>query len=185
VRQIKFDNYTVDLFVDHAYSPNDSVHKYDHAYFFSKDDYLGSIIGLEIRDDDVLLKSAVIGAEGGAIGIYANSFVYDNDRIVICCSNSIFCLSIPDLALLWRTKADLVTCFEVFKYQNDYIVHGELEISRVKNNGEIIWQQRGADIFTTINSSAEDFVIIDDYILATDWEGRKYKFDFDGNEIGQ
>ena len=183
MRQLILDNYTVDLFVDYAYSPDDSVHKYNHAYFFAEDGYCGSIFGISVHQDDVLLQSAVIGASGGGTGIHPTSLVYDEERLVICCSDSVFCLSLPALDLRWQTKADLVTCFQIFKYKNDYIVHGELEITRLDGDGKIIWQRSGGDIFVTLNSSQKDFLIAEDYILATDWQSRTYKFDFDGNEI--
>jgi hypothetical protein len=57
--------------------------------------------------------------------------IIEDKRLLICCSDSIFCLSIPDLTLLWRTRADEATCFEILKYQDSYIVHGELEILRL------------------------------------------------------
>lgn len=84
--------------------------------------------------------------------------------------------------MLWKTKADQATCFEIFKHKDDYIVHGELEISRLDKNGNIVWQQGGRDIFTTLDGK-DDFAITDEYILATDWANRKYKFDFDGKII--
>jgi hypothetical protein len=31
-----------------------------------------------------------------------------------------------------------------------------------------------------LHDSKDNFVITDKYILATDWENRKYKFDFNG-----
>ena len=102
---------------------------------------------------------------------------------MICCSDSVFCLTIPTLLLQWKTKADFATCFEIFKYKLDYIVHGEVEISRLSADGDLIWQQSGADIFVTPKSNEDDFVVTDDYILATDWDNRKYRFDFDGNVI--
>jgi len=91
-------------------------------------------------------------------------------------------LSIPELTLLWRTHADQGTCFEIYKYQGSYIVHGEFEISRLHKNGKIIWQQSGADIFTTIEGR-KDFELTDKYIIATDFENRVCKFDYDGNSF--
>ena len=34
-----------------------------------------------------------------------------------------------------------------------------------------------------INMNENTWMNLDNYILATDWEDRKYKFDFDGNII--
>ena len=63
------------------------------------------------------------------------------------------------------------------------MVHGELEISRLSNDGQIVWQQSGADIFTTTNGHEDDFLLTDKCIIATDWNNKKYQFDFDGNSI--
>ena len=136
-----------------------------------------------VSDEDILSRKILIKAGGGSTTIHKTSFVVEPDKIVICCADKIFCLSLPDLNLLWDTKADDATCFEVFNYESDYIIHGELQISRLNKNGDIVWQQSGAEIFTTISSAETDFTITDNYILATDWENRKYKFDFDGNII--
>jgi hypothetical protein len=183
MRKITAGDYTIDIFEDHVYSPNDSVHKYNHTYLDPTDIYRPTTVGIEIFIGENLVNAAVIGATGGATGIYNTSFVYEMDRIAICCADAIFCLSIPGLSLLWKTKADTASCFEIFKYKTDYIVHGEIEITRLANDGSILWQQRGRDIFTRLNSEKGDFAITEDYILATDWDNRKYKFDFDGNVI--
>ena len=42
---------------------------------------------------------------------------------------------------MWRTQADQATCFEIYKYEDSYIIHGEFEISRLDKDGKIIWQQ--------------------------------------------
>jgi ABC-type ATPase with predicted acetyltransferase domain len=42
--------------------------------------------------------------------------------------------------LLWWTKADQATFFEINKYQESDIIHGELEISRLDKDGKITWQ---------------------------------------------
>ena len=180
MHKIISDVYSLDIFVDHAYSLNDSVNKYDFIYFEAP---AAHIIGIKLNESDEITKSAVIGAWGGGASVHSSSLVLEAERLVICCSDTIFCLSMPDLFLLWKTQADIATCFQIFKYQEDYIVHGELEISRLANNGEILWQQGGEDIFTTVSVSQNDFFITNKYILATDWNKRQYKFDFDGNVI--
>ena len=54
-----------------------------------------------------------------------------------------------------------------------------MEISRLDKKGQIVWQQSGRDIWVTAEA-IDDFVIYDNYILATDWDYFRYKFDFDG-----
>lgn len=166
-----YDGKSVD---NHAY---DAVYGKDSEYRFT------TVYEISVFLANDLLKRVLIRAKGGGTAIHKTSLVIEDNVIVICCSDTVFCLSLPDLIPLWNTKADPATCFEVFKYQSDYIVHGELEISRLNRNGEIIWQQSGADIFTTLNGTEKDFRVTADCILAVDWDGRKYKFDFDGNVI--
>jgi hypothetical protein len=156
--------------------------KYDKKYLEESDYGLTSIVEVSILKNGANWKTAIIGAAMGATGVDHTSFVSEDDRLVICCSNYILCLSIPDLDLLWRTIADDITCFEVFKFKDRYIVHGELLISALDIDGNILWQQGGADIFTT-PEGVETFQLNDQYILAKDWDYKIYKFDYDGNVL--
>ncbi len=166
---------------------SDNVNNYDCEYLFESEYQFGTVLGVKIYCENQycenqLIRSALIGAEGGRTGLHDNSMIFEHDRILICCSNSVFCLSIPDLVLLWRTEADTVTCFGIFKYQDSYIIHGELEISRLDYNGKIIWSQVGKDIFLTLEGE-NDFELTNDFILTTDYEYRKYKFDYNGKNF--
>jgi hypothetical protein len=145
-------------------------------------DYLPNAVHqIDLILDDQLVRSVLIGSSGPETGIHQASHIVTNERVVICCGDSIFCFSLPKLSLIWTVKGDSATCFEIYPYKDDYIVHGELEISRIDHHGKLIWQQSGADIFTTLSADAHDFLVTDDYLLATDWDNRQYKFDFDGN----
>ena len=178
------EKYRIDIYADQAFTEDsaDNVNKYDFVYFDKSEYYFPTVFGVKTFQNDTLIKSAVIGSIGGGAGIHETSTIIENDRLLVCCSNTIFCLSIPDLTLLWRTQADQTACFQIFKLQSDYLVHGELQISRLDKDGKIKWQFSGADIFTT-SDSKENFIITDNYILATDWENRKYKIDFNGQLI--
>ena len=65
---------------------------------------------------------------------------HDNNSIIICCGNALFSLSLPELKLNWKKEIDSSTAFEIFKMNEDYIIHGELEISRIDKYGNILWQ---------------------------------------------
>ena len=176
--------YQIDIYRDETFAKNsvDNLHKYDIEHFDESDYVFPTKFGIKVFEDNKLLTSAIIGSIGGGTGIHKTSVIYENTRVLICCSDSIFCLSIPELTLIWRTQADQASCFEIYQYQESYIVHGELEISRLDKNGKIIWQQSGADIFTTIDGR-QDFELTDKYIIDTDFENRVYKFDYDGNSF--
>ncbi len=97
-----------------------------------------------------------------------------------------FCsLSISDLRLNWVTKCNnTVVCFEIFKVNNDYIIHGELSILKISSSGKIEWEFFGRDIFTTIDG-IDDFYIEDNLIVAKDWGNNVYKLDSDGKQVNK
>lgn len=183
MKYFKIEKYCIEI-DDVLTSDVDSmvIDNYDFTYFKKTEYQLSTMYEIRILQDKNLIKSVLIGSVGGGTTIHENSIIIEDERLVICCSDSIFCLSIPELNLIWQTQADQATCFEIFRYEDSYIIHGELEITRLDKDGNILWQNSGADIFTTLNGK-DCFVITDNYILATDWENRKYKFDFNGNSI--
>jgi outer membrane protein assembly factor BamB len=184
--KMKLENatHTIELLIDEDYSKDstDNFNEYAKVYFEESEFVFPTQIGVKTFENETPIASAIIGSIGGGTGVHENSQIIENDKIVVCCSDSLFCLTLPSLELLWKTEADQACCFEVFKYKEDYIVHGEMEISRINANGKIVWKQSGSDIFTTFEGK-DVFTITDSFILATDWEHKKYKFDFDGNLI--
>jgi hypothetical protein len=184
MRQYNTDKYRIALFEDRAFveCSADNAHHYDLVYFDQSQYDLPTIYGIQVFQGDTLIKSAVIGSIGGGKAIHDTSTIIESDRLLVCCSDTIFCLSIPDLTLLWRTQADQATCFEIYKYDDSYIVRGEMDISRLNREGKVLWQRGGRDILTT-QEGIGDFEIHDDHILATDWQYYRYKIDFDGNVL--
>lgn len=173
--------YAVEVFPNNEYVAEsaDNLRAYDLKY--GKQEYRNdSIVGIQVFKKDIRVRSAVIIASGGWAGIHENAVIAKDNKIVLCCANKVFCLSIPDLLLLWEVQADDVCCFGIYPYKDTYIVHGELSISRLDNNGSIMWQHWGADIFTTIDGN-DNFKLEGNYIVVQDWEERVYKFDYEGN----
>ncbi len=182
--KIEFGKYRFEIEKDDTFTVDsiDNLIDYKKVYFTPSEFVLPTKIGIRIYENENLISSAIIGSIGGGTGIHDKSQIIESDKLAICCSDSVFCLSIPDLKLIWKTQADNATCFEIFKLQESFIVHGEMEITKLDSNGKIIWQNSGADIFTT-EQGADDFKITESFIQATDWENRIYKFSFDGKRI--
>lgn len=178
------NQFRIDIFSDPTFSrgSKDNVCQYNFEHLAKKTELFSTIFGIKLFEGRKLLKSAVIGSVGGTTVLHKTSTIVENDRILICCADSVFCLAIPDLSLLWQKQVDAVTCFEIFKYKDTYIVHGEMGISRIDKNGNILWQRGGSDVFATEEGKG-DFLITENYIWATDWEYRKYIFDFNGKQI--
>lgn len=153
---------------------------YSKAYFGDNaEQYPTSKHGIKIYHDDQIIDSCIIIGSGGATGVLQNSSLLDSDRLLICCCDTVFSLTIPDLELKWKTQADQATCFQIFKQLDDYIIHGELQVTKLDKDGNKKWEFGGADIFVSIDNE-EEFKIENDGILLTDFAKTKYKIDFDG-----
>jgi hypothetical protein len=178
------DKYKIEIYEDPTFEAEsaDNVNKYDFIYLDDSLFRCSSVFGVRVIQSKKQIASVIIASNGGGTVLHNTSTLLEEDKVLVCCSDTIFCLSIPTLTLLWKTKADQATCFEIFNYKDKYIVHGELEISMLDKDGNIIWQQSGADIFTTIGGK-NDFALENNYIVATDWQNNKYKFDYDGHII--
>ncbi|MFD0991632.1 hypothetical protein [Tenacibaculum geojense] len=180
----EIEKYQVELLNKSDYNPdsNDNLNKYLKNYLTESDFKLPTIIGITILENGTEINSAIIGTEGAVTELHKTSQIIESNRILICCCDSVFCLDLPTLNLNWKTKVDKATAFEIFKIENGYIIHGEMEITRINNDGKIIWQNGGADIFVSQNEK-DDFEVKDNLVKATDWNNRIYKWNLNGVEI--
>ena len=135
--------------------------------------------GIRITENGIEKSSAILLESGGATGIFENSFIVKNDRIYICCSQQIYSLNLTDLSANWRNQYDLATCFGIYEFDEDFIIHGELQVSRIDENGEIKWNFSAGDMFINPNGE-KDFRIIKNKIELIDWEGYKYELNGEG-----
>lgn len=164
----------------YKYGSTDNNYCYSKAYFGGDaEKYPTSRHGIKVYQGDKVIDSCIIIGSGGATGIHQNSSLVDNDQLVICCCDTVFCLALPDLDLKWKTQADLATCFQILKLQDGYIVHGELLITNLDRDGNKRWEFGGTDIFVSTGIK-EVFKMESDGILLTDFSGKAYKIDFDG-----
>ena len=159
-----------------------TVSSYKNEYLSNSLFKLTSKFGIIILENGAEVNSVIIGAENGASSLHETSCVFDEKQVLICCGDSIFCLDIPTLHLNWKTKVDEITAFQIFKINNGYIIHGELEICRINKFGDIVWKVGGADIFLT-PEGGDYFEVKDNIIKTRDWEHRIYKWNLDGAEI--
>lgn len=105
------------------------------------------------------------------------------DNLYICVSNQIFSLSLITFQLNWYKEVDFATAFGIYKLNEDFIIHGELYITRINKKGEIVWQHSGSDIFVSQNPKnfpTDNFYIKDNMIFAESWDEGKYCIAYDG-----
>jgi outer membrane protein assembly factor BamB len=181
----QYNDLEIKIFNDSTYKFGSADNNSDYLKWYFGDnaqEYPTSKHGIKVYKDDLEINSCVIIGSGGGTGIFDNSTIIDNQRLLICCCDTLFCLSLSDLELIWKTKVDDATCFQVFKLNEDYLTYGEIYVSRLDKDGKIKWQFGGADIFVSIDNS-EPFIINKDHLILTDFCGTKYKIDFNGSII--
>ncbi len=183
--ELYFDHCKIELSNESNYAPNstDNVVAFEKTFGVEEGGiYHSTKHGIKIYKNGKLLGSVLVCAVGGATGIHETSAVTIKNNILICCADSIFSLSLPDLSLNWMKKVDDATCFQIFNTENGIFVHGELKASKIDEAGNIIWSAGFADILVTPDGKKE-FIFHDNFIEIEDWNRTKYKLDFDGNFI--
>ncbi len=173
---------TIDIFDDHA--SIDGSSSYDKVIQVDKDKVYSpnSQHGINVYKDNTLLACAIILASGGGTTVLSDSALIDDNCLIIRCCNKVFSLSLPYLETNWVTEADWATCFSIHKYLDSYISYGETSIAKIDPSGRIVWSFSGADIFVCIEKGTP-FEMHDTYIALTDFNGSRYKIDYDGNSL--
>lgn len=178
-----YNGITIELFDDPGkYTAEDNRSAYALHYFASgQQEPTGALHGIRLYKNDLEINSCLLIGSAGTM-IHSTSALLDGDCLLVCCGNSVFSLSLPDLELKWQAPVDFVVCFQIFALENDYLVHGETEVSRLSKNGEIIWSFSGCDIFVSIDGETT-CAIHENCIELVDWEKNRYTLDFNGKVI--
>lgn len=172
-----YKNLIIEVLEDPTYNSDSADNRFSYLKCYYAEGAIGyptSKYGLRIFQDDKEINSCVLIGAGGATEVHNDLYLIDNNQIVICCCDTVFCLTLPFLELKWKRKADLVTCFGIYKLEDDYIVHGEIEISRLSNVGDIKWQFSGRDIFVSLDGD-EAFTLHKDHIALIDFSNQRYE----------
>ncbi|MDB5235475.1 MAG: hypothetical protein JWR44_2468 [Hymenobacter sp.] len=179
----QYNGFVVRVFNDSTYSVDsaDNNSCYSRCYFGNAGrEFPVSKHGIAVLKNEAEITNCVIIGAGGATGVHEGSAILASNKLLVCCSDTLFCLTLPELSVAWQRQVDAATCFRIFRIEQDFLIHGELSISRIDLNGNIKWSFGGADIFVSIDSN-EELEIHSDFILATDYGQTQYRLDFNGN----
>ncbi|MHC6201995.1 hypothetical protein ACYULU_02225 [Breznakiellaceae bacterium SP9] len=172
-----FEDKIIEIIDDTTYTNN-----YDFEYFLDIPTPHGiSKHGIIIKQNDKIINSAIVFGNGSSTTVHKHSYYINDTVIIVCCGNSLFSLTLPELQLNWKIEIDEATAFGIYKMNDDYIIHGELTINRIDTKGKIIWKKYGSDIFVTMEGQ-NDFKIGENFIYVKSWDGRKYKFNYNGKD---
>jgi hypothetical protein len=67
-------------------------------------------------------------------------------------------------------------------FGDDFIINGELQVSRINQLGELIWDFGARDIFV-LPDGGKAIKIQNDLVYLRDWEGNGYILDRNGKEV--
>ena len=149
----------------------DNVRRYKYEMPLASDESLTSIHGVLLNDEPIV----VFGAGGGCSTVHEHSGLVMDSKLYLAVGDHIVCFVPLDHRLAWSSNVDSATCFGIYYNPGRHALlsHGELEIARINEAGEILWSSSGADIFS------EGFRLEDEYISAVDFEGREYHFNYE------
>jgi hypothetical protein len=154
----------------YSFGSADNTRCYDTEVDLTGDCQPSSIHGVIVDDRPTM----VIGDAGGASGVHAHSLLVLDSCVYVAVGAHVVCFTQGNQRPNWTLKVDGATCFGVYydSKHDAFISHGELSICRFSKDGEIIWSEGGADIFS------EGFAILDGHIAAIDFDHRVYHFDY-------
>jgi hypothetical protein len=173
VQMASIGDQIVEMVNEHAYSfgSSDNVRHYATEILLDDDRYRPtSVHGIVVNSVPVI----VVGAGGGASGVHAHSMLRLGEILYFAVGPNVCRFTLGNKTLDWSLQADDATCFGIYysKRHNALISHGELQISRFSDEGQLLWSAGGADIFS------EGISLSDDCIEAIDFEHRVYHFDY-------
>ncbi len=174
---IRDNNYSVELIQEPLDSPENmfNAQHYKRQLDLSSGKFKTTNYGIIINGTSELLVSSDYPSS-----VHEHSAIIMDQYLYLGIGNQICKINLTTTQREWNTEVDTASCFGVYykEEQAALISHGEVTISRLTTDGEILWQASGRDIFT------EGFELNPEYIEAIDFEKNKYYFDYEtGHEI--
>jgi hypothetical protein len=173
--------YEIELIDESCYTIGsaDNVRDYIREYLLC-DGRPSSRHGVICREGTHVKGTAVLLAGGGCTGVHDSSLLALDEHVYVAVGDQVACLEFPQLLLAWNVEGDEATVFGIHAtpQRDGLIVHGELLVSRMTLDGEIVWSAGGADIFTG------KLVVADNHVRVSDFQEHEYGFDLiTGREI--
>jgi len=158
----------------YSFGSVDNSRQYSSERLLDSICFPSSIHGILLDDKPFI----VLGDAGGCTGIHEHSLILHNEAIYVAVGRHVVKLNLFPLSVAWALRVDDATCFGVYVNveRNALISHGELEICRFSETGEILWSAHGADIFS------EGFSLHPQYVQAIDFNHNSYQFSYDHGE---
>ena len=137
-------------------------------------------LSININSDDGQKNIALLGSPFGSDKDIA---ILEGSDLFVLMNTTLNCIDCQNLSVKFcKTIADFGEYFSIYKYDNGFVVYGELDIIKLSSVFDIEWSFSGADIFVT-HDGTHAFSIENDIIHLLDWNGTHYFVDRFGKEI--
>lgn len=149
-----------------------------NPFKLKKTDYY-SVLSIQINTGDKQKTIALIGT------LYCEACdvaVLEGNDLVVLMNTTLVIIDCNYLVLNTTKRiSEYGIYFSIHKFEDGYIIYGELDIVKLSPTFTVDWSFSGEDIFVTQDGSMP-FFIENDLIHLTDWNGRKYSVNRFGKE---
>ncbi|MGF6607853.1 hypothetical protein OKW45_002753 [Paraburkholderia sp. WSM4175] len=154
----------------YSFKSQDNARSYEFEVLLTPDTPT-SVHGIALNGSGIV----VVGAGGGCSSVHGHSALVLEDKLYLAVGDHVACLALTlPHRLVWSRQVDMATCFGIHweHGRGALISHGELEISRLSVDGQLMWQASGVDVFS------EGFRLLPDHIEAVDFNRTVYRLDY-------
>ncbi len=164
-----------------SYDPDsaDNIVKPDN-YIKLCDDYSKELL-LDIFDNFHAIEKTIVLKVSHHTPHYDFAFIIGDELFLFL--NDLACVLDLNTADVVR-KANIGTLgvlFAAYRYQDDFILYGEMEIMRIAQDLNVKWTFSGKDIFVRYQGEEPAFEMCEDRIRLYDFLDNFYEVDYDGN----
>jgi len=182
---IENDTYKVKIVRDETFTL-DSTDNKPYQFIFNpnnikRSDYYKTF-SISIDDGNNQKHIALIGSLFGAD---EDVVILEGNDLIVLMNTKLVIIDCRALTIkLCREISDFGTYFSIHKFEDGYLIYGELDLLKLSPAFEVEWSFSGEDIFVSQDGSIP-FHFENDTIYLSDWKGRKYKLNKFGEEITQ
>lgn len=178
--EFQSQKFTLRLIDEKLYTPgsSDNHRMYSREYHLGDPQYKPSVCyGVTCEPGNA---DCVIIVQGGATAVNSGSVIMGEEACWIAIGECVVSLALPSLEKKWHQRpGHEFTCFELFfsPDKKGILVHGELQISKITFDGDLVWSASGKDIFTG------DFLVKQNHIIVSDFNDEIYHINIEDGDI--
>ncbi len=177
------DLFDINIFIDETYTINSADNKkYDlvlNPHNYKRRDWT-KVFCINIQTASSEHTIALIGSPYSCVHDCA---ILNETSIILLMNNQLIQLNLEYFSIDYKSFPDFGTYFSIYRFDDGYVIYGELEIIKLSKNFEIEWSFSGkGDVFVLPNDETA-FLIEGDKIILKEWDGKKYIINKHGKEI--